>query len=1522
MAINKKSLVTKFVSRATAIILTRIERLWTMIRGGGGWMFFFLAVCALSYMIFIKKYFWASLAASWLFSILMLIWISIAIIKRFLQEDQEINAPATTGEQVIQSFEQQYNDFVSKYGRGELYRRAFILVFGEERGGKSNIINSAPVVSNKIKTITKTKGCKWFIAEQEIILDTPGELMKPESGWDSFLEVLATTRPRYPINSIMVVIPIYRLCDPLLEFKETEPPIFYTSENVFIGQKPDTRLQVFSEKLEDRDNEKAHQQRIKELQAMNDYANMIVDKLRMISDILQFQVPVYIVFSKCDLLCGFRDFVNRYSLDKQMLGVRDFEYFDTEFMYDLEQWQLKEGGQRGSIKGKEEIVKSMYVFLENLRSLKDRIQVYDDCFRDLFFQEQNDGGATRKLSHKFQFRGYYFSSCKQYNIANEQGTWTPETKAFFITDLFQKKFRQEYGLAKAYTNKKRAVETRVKIAKLLTSLTILVLFAFSWVYYAKSYQKIDAMKQHSQQLAKLEFVQLAKEYPKAETRRKISTINQSTLGKTVQFDKDCKSFMAKGMEKWLLIPLWRSYSFDKEGQTVAATIFYKMVFKTTLEIALQKMREDIAAVPADSDQEQYLRSLLHKIGDVDAKYQLYQKTKEQSAQSCEQFRQIYEWVFSEPIEENIAIYFSKEYAYLAKEIIGQLKDMEATQLIKAQELVQERLEEFFRNGFFPKCQAFGQVYETVKKSHDALLAKYNDLGNGMGLREEFGDLSRKVFHWKQIVTELKLDKNDYKRLLQSDEEHARMLLSVLEKNRLLPFAKAWEIYQKQSGTEGSKRIEQLANFSLAIALGNANEITMADLYQELIYIALKVEVLKLLQPGEEVAKLENNQQLLDGYLQELNKREKELASREIVYQSALDKAWNETVSAFCRNVLNRIIEDNFKKQVQKLNQNFFNIPNVNELENRIEDYLRNLTTLLRKNISALPIMDQLAKTITDSDDSKLSIMQLQRLQDESLPRVKEFLKDRSIKDFIEIKTEELPKIKGDSKRVNDAVWGKLFFSIKKFYVTEADSTLAAWIIADLKSQVSKVYSPFEAELIEYWRKKSLEYIGDEDKLDLLESLFEAGKVLFFSLPGDPKLLKEYPDLKEKVDAIRRLYAAFQKQLIEYFLTVADARKLTDRTREGFLRKLFQEAEKYSRLALKVIPEKFHHDELKQILKAIEGSKKAEITPCDQLTQCYLNIITPWCELRKEIGDVRNRKVQEEMADNKPLLDKIFILYKDYQEFKIALKNDDDSFFKNVLLEWQECLDKELQSWKDKSVGIIGAMLLEKYTDIAGKFPFARKTAEDVTPEEVSLENVDDFFQKCTEFLKYKEFLGQEKVFKLYQGWLPVLYGGKKKGDVFNVQQQSWTVRVTFPASNKFITNIILRKEEQKASDPQSDLASWYMGREDRNEFSWKLGTPIYLEFRFTADPRLDFITKYDKLVKKSEQKVVFKLPEGKWGLFRFADLYSKSGEGNNNLFAFDYKVFRKGAQSVTSAENVSFSLEIYCAKKIVAIPWE
>ena len=148
------------------------------------------------------------------------------------------------------------------------------LVIGPPGAGKtSTLFNSGLdfIIANDVADRTKlgivqTDDCKWLRTEKAIFIDCAGDFLAQETvsdaksnSWHSFLASLSIDRPRQPINGIIIVLSIEG-------FYKT--PIY----------------------------------------ELNTQADIIRKQLTRIYDIVKTHFPVYVVFTKMDLIAGFTEY--------------------------------------------------------------------------------------------------------------------------------------------------------------------------------------------------------------------------------------------------------------------------------------------------------------------------------------------------------------------------------------------------------------------------------------------------------------------------------------------------------------------------------------------------------------------------------------------------------------------------------------------------------------------------------------------------------------------------------------------------------------------------------------------------------------------------------------------------------------------------------------------------------------------------------------------------------------------------------------------------------------------------------------------------------------------------------------------------------------------------------------------------------------------------------------------------------------------------------------------------------------
>jgi type VI secretion system protein ImpL len=166
---------------------------------------------------------------------------------------------------------------------GYLYEQPWYLIIGPPGAGKTTALLNAglhfPLAAEMgqkaVAGIGGTRLCDWWFTEDAVLIDTAGRYTTQDSdavvdraGWEAFLELLKRTRPRQPLNGVIIAI---ALSD--------------------IGSAT-------------RDERLAH-------------ARAVRRRLREIEERLAVRLPVYAVFTKADLVVGFSEFFDDLDREKR-----------------------------------------------------------------------------------------------------------------------------------------------------------------------------------------------------------------------------------------------------------------------------------------------------------------------------------------------------------------------------------------------------------------------------------------------------------------------------------------------------------------------------------------------------------------------------------------------------------------------------------------------------------------------------------------------------------------------------------------------------------------------------------------------------------------------------------------------------------------------------------------------------------------------------------------------------------------------------------------------------------------------------------------------------------------------------------------------------------------------------------------------------------------------------------------------------------------------------------------------------
>ncbi|MEC7121081.1 MAG: type VI secretion system membrane subunit TssM [Pseudomonadota bacterium] len=322
-------------------------------------------------------------------------------------------------------------------GRAALYELPWYMMIGNPAAGKSSaIIQSGlrfPFSEQQggpaIQGVGGTRNCDWFFSTEGILLDTAGRYAvydEDHDEWLAFLAMLKKNRPRAPINGIIIGVSIAEL----------------TSNN------PEHAMTL---------------------------AKNLRSRVQDLTEHLEIFAPVYVVFTKMDLLAGFGEFFDDYDdADRAQVwgatlpyaahpeGLDAVAQFEQQFdvLYD----GLKDlSTTRLALRHQQTQSPSLMTFQMEFQAIRPVLRtLIATLFEDNPFQ------------FKPIFRGFYFTSALQEGALSSTlttemmgrfGLQPPnqpvlsrvfdQSRSFFLHDLFSKVILSDRHLVKQHANRKR-----------------------------------------------------------------------------------------------------------------------------------------------------------------------------------------------------------------------------------------------------------------------------------------------------------------------------------------------------------------------------------------------------------------------------------------------------------------------------------------------------------------------------------------------------------------------------------------------------------------------------------------------------------------------------------------------------------------------------------------------------------------------------------------------------------------------------------------------------------------------------------------------------------------------------------------------------------------------------------------------------------------------------------------------------------------------------------------------------------
>ncbi|GHB23325.1 membrane protein [Salinicola rhizosphaerae] len=319
-----------------------------------------------------------------------------------------------------------------KRGQDALYALPWYMIVGQPAAGKSTMVYQSGLnfpfaerENARVAGMGGTRHCDWFFSSDAILLDTAGRYMNSEEEagkWKGFLSLLKQHRRRCPLNGLIVAVNI----SDVVEASESQ---------------------------------------------RNNLARRLRERIQEARDQLEARLPIYLVFTKCDLIEGFTTFFERLDPQRQrdVLGhtfahqqprdVNWAERFDAALGDLCRHWQQigdDEIVQRDVIDTRRDV--AAFRFPLELAALRDPLSRFVEALtnanpyqtapllRGFYFVSALQEGDTIEGAHAARV-GRHFALEKPSALEGEK-----TQHAFFIGNLFRQVIIADQHLAGLYSS--------------------------------------------------------------------------------------------------------------------------------------------------------------------------------------------------------------------------------------------------------------------------------------------------------------------------------------------------------------------------------------------------------------------------------------------------------------------------------------------------------------------------------------------------------------------------------------------------------------------------------------------------------------------------------------------------------------------------------------------------------------------------------------------------------------------------------------------------------------------------------------------------------------------------------------------------------------------------------------------------------------------------------------------------------------------------------------------------------------